>query len=60
MEKERKPLVRPVVRYPLFLIGLLIIVVGGLLAVHFGASADVDLGIAGVGFLSLVLSVVLR
>ena len=60
MEREHKTMVRPVLRYPLFLVGLLILVVGGLLAVHFGAGTDAEVVIAAAGFLLLVFSVALR
>ena len=53
-------MIRPIFRYPLFLLGLLIIIVGGVLAIHFGAGTDVEVGITVVGFLSLFLSVALR
>ena len=57
MEKERRSKIRPVFRYPLFLIGLLIIVAGGILAIHFGAGTYVEVMVAVVGFAFLVLSV---
>jgi hypothetical protein len=60
MEREHKSMIRPILRYPLFLLGLLIIIVGGVLAIHFGAGTDVEVGITVVGFLSLLLSVALR
>jgi len=60
MEKERRSGFRPIFRYPLFLLGLLIIVIGGFIAIDYRAGTDVDVAIAVVGFLFLFLSVALR
>ena len=57
MEKERRSKIRPILRYPLFLLGLLIIVVGGALAIHFGSGTNVEVGVAAIGFVCLLLSV---
>ena len=58
--ERKKGLLPPGARYPLFLVGLLILIVGELGAVSSGASTDTEAGIAALGFLFLVLSVVLR
>jgi len=47
-------------RYPLFLLGLVILIIGELVALSSGAGAGVEALIAIVGFLFLVLAVVLR
>jgi hypothetical protein len=60
MGKERRSGFRPIFRYPLFLVGLLIIVIGGFIGIDYRAGTDVDVAVAVVGFLFLFLSVALR
>jgi len=60
MERERKNRFPKGARYPLFILGLAIIIVGGVAAQFYGATVEVDLGLGIVGFLCLVLSVALR
>jgi hypothetical protein len=47
-------------RYPLFLLGLVILVIGELLARSAGVGVDGEAAVAVVGFLFLVLAVALR
>jgi hypothetical protein len=58
LEKEHKSIIRPIFRYPLFLLGLVIVVLGEVLSTHSGAGTDVELVVAAVGLLSMVLSIV--
>jgi hypothetical protein len=48
------------VKYPLFLLGLFVIIVGGLGAQHFGLPLSVDVAIVVVGFVLLFLGIVLE
>jgi len=47
-------------KYPLFLIGLLIIVGGGLAGIKEGFAVSQDLGIAAVGFVIMTLGIILE
>jgi hypothetical protein len=47
-------------KYPLFLIGLLIIVGGGLGGIKLGLATDQDLAIAAVGFVVMFLGIILE
>jgi hypothetical protein len=60
LEKEPKNRLPKAARYPLFLIGLVILIIGGLAGMQAGASATTDAAVAAVGFVFLMLSVVLR
>lgn len=59
MEREKKG-ISPAVRYPLFMVGLLILLVGELSAVSAHAGVDAEAAVAAVGYIFLVLSVALR
>jgi hypothetical protein len=60
MEKDPKYRVPKAARYPLFLVGLVIMIFGGLGAGYAHASDTVEAGFAAVGFVFVMLSVVLR
>jgi TRAP-type C4-dicarboxylate transport system permease large subunit len=60
LEKEHKNALPKAARYPLFLIGLVILILGGLAGIYAGVSAGTEAGVAAVGFVFLLLSVVLR
>ena len=47
-------------RYPLFLVGLLIILLGGLGAMHYGATEDEIITLVVVGFAFLIGSIILK
>ena len=47
-------------RYPIFFIGLLIIIVGGVLALRLDAPLNTDVALAVVGFILLAISVAIR
>ncbi len=47
-------------KYPLFLVGLLIIVGGGLAGIKEGLAAYQDLAIAAVGFILMFLGIILE
>jgi hypothetical protein len=47
-------------RYPLFLVGLFIILVGGLGAVHYGGSEAEIIALVVIGFLFLISSVIVK
>jgi hypothetical protein len=59
MDREAKHL-RKAARYPLFLVGLVILVPGLLYAKSANLSPDVEATIGIVGFIFLVLSVAIR
>ncbi len=58
--KEKKRLMPPEARYPLFLAGLLIIIAVGVVALRQNFSLTADLAIGTIGFIFLVLSVAIR
>lgn len=60
MEKEHKHAIPKGARYPLFILGLAIMIVGGITAQFLGASTQVELGLGVAGFCCLLLSVALR
>jgi hypothetical protein len=60
LEREKKARFPSAARYPLFLLGLLIIIVGELALLSFRASVDDEAGVGAVGFILVVLSVALR
>lgn len=47
-------------RYPIFFLGLMIMIVGGLAALSLNAPLNVDVILAVVGFLLLAISVAIR
>lgn len=59
MEREKRR-VSPAVRYPLFMVGLLTLLIGELSAVSVHAGVDAEAGIAALGYIFLVLAVALR
>ena len=60
MENERKARISPAARYPLYMIGLVVLILGELGAYYARAGVDAEAVIAVVGYLFLVLSVALR
>jgi hypothetical protein len=60
MEKEPKHRIPKAARYPLFLVGLVIMILGGLAAGYAHAPDTTEAAFAAVGFVFLMLSVVLR
>ena len=60
MEKEPKHRLPKAARYPLFLIGLVIMIFGGLAAGYAHAPATTEAAFAAVGFVFLILSVAPR
>ena len=60
MEKEPKHRVPKVARYPLFMIGLVIMIFGGLAGVYANVPDTMEAGLVAVGFVFMVLSVALR
>jgi hypothetical protein len=60
LEKEPRHAVPKVMRYPLFLVGLLILIVGGVGGVYAHVPDTTEAGFAAVGFVFLLLSVILR
>ena len=60
MEKEPKNRLPKSARYPLFLVGLVILIFGGLVGMQMSAPAPEEAGIAIIGFAFVVLSVLLR
>jgi len=59
LERERRPLFRRAWKYPLFLLGLMILIVGELAAGSAGAPANEEAAIGALGLAVLVLSVIL-
>ncbi len=59
-QSEEKRMVSSALRYPFFLIGLAILVLGELVGFELKVSAASELVIAIVGFLFLILSVAIR
>ena len=55
--KERMP---SMARYPIFFLGLLVLIVGGIVGIRVNAPVNVDLVVGIVGFLLLLLSVAIR
>jgi hypothetical protein len=60
LEREPKRRIPPSARYPLFLAGLLILIVGELVALSVHAGVDTEAGVGALGYVVLVLSVALR
>jgi hypothetical protein len=59
LEKETKKRMPKGARYPTFLLGLVVLIVGGLIAQMYGMPVTVDITIGLVGFILLLLSVVI-
>jgi len=47
-------------RYPVFLLGLVVLIFGGLASIQLHFTAETDAGIAAVGFVLVLLSVLIR
>jgi hypothetical protein len=47
-------------KYPLFLLGLFVIIAGGVGGIKLGLGADEEVGLAAVGFLIMMLGIVLE
>jgi hypothetical protein len=60
MEKEPRHRVPKAARYPIFLLGLLIIILGELASLSYNAGTQMEAAVAGLGFFFLILSVALR
>jgi len=60
LEKERKNRMPKEARYPIFLLGLLTLIVGGFASQALGAPTNIDLLVGAVGFALLLLSVGIR
>ncbi|MGI0079933.1 MAG: hypothetical protein ACRECH_09945 [Nitrososphaerales archaeon] len=58
--KDRKNLMPSVARYPIFFLGLLIMIVGGLVAMQVGAPLSIEVVLASVGFVLVAISVAIR
>lgn len=59
MEKEKKGMLPKAARYPLFLIGLIILIGGGLGGQMVNFSTTTDFIVGAVGFIFLMLSVLI-
>jgi hypothetical protein len=59
LEKETRPRFRKAWKYPLFLLGLVILILGELGAYSTGAPANVEAAIGALGLAVLVLSIAL-
>jgi hypothetical protein len=60
MEKEPRYRVPKAARYPIFLLGLLTIILGELVSLSYRAGTQTEAAVAVVGFFLLILSVALR
>lgn len=60
LEKEPSHRVPKAARYPIFLVGLLIIILGELASVSYNAGTQTEAAVAALGFFFLLLSVALR
>ena len=60
MEKEHKPVIPKAAKFPLFILGLAIMILGGLEGFSVKASTSLETAIVGVGFVILLLSIVLN
>lgn len=60
MEKEPKHVLPKGARYPIFLLGLLTIILGELATISFNGGTEMEALVAVVGFVLLILSVALR
>ncbi len=60
MEREARRKIPKGARYPLFLLGLVIIIFGGLGSQFTAAPVEVGLGAGVIGFICLIVSVALR
>lgn len=60
MEREPKHRVPKAARYPIFLLGLLTIILGELASLSYNAGTQTEVAVAALGFFFLILSVALR
>jgi hypothetical protein len=60
MEKEPRHRVPKGARYPIFLLGLLTIILGELVSLSYKAGTQTEAAVAALGFFLLILSVALR
>jgi hypothetical protein len=60
MEKEPKHRVPKAARYPIFLLGLLTIILGELVSLSYSVGTQTEAAVAALGFFFLILSVALR
>ena len=60
MEREPRHRVSKAARYPIFLLGLLTIILGELASLSYNGGTQTEVAVAMVGFLLLILSVALR
>jgi small basic protein len=60
LERERKFHFPQALRYPFFLIGLVIMIAGGVGAIRASLPVSVDVTVAVVGFVFLIIAIVFR
>lgn len=60
LEKEPRRRVPKAARYPIFLLGLLTLILGELASVYYDAGTQTEAAVAALGFFLLILSVALR
>jgi len=60
MEREPRHRVPKGARYPIFLLGLVTIILGELASVTYNAGSQTEAAVAALGFFFLILSVALR
>ncbi len=58
--KERKSLIPPSARYPIFLVGLVVLIGVGVVGIRQNFSLEVETVIGVVGFLLLLISIAVR
>ncbi len=58
--EQKKNYMPAVLRYPIFFVGLLILIVGGVVALRLNAPLNTDVVLAVVGFILLAISVAIR
>ena len=59
MEREHKPFIPKVAKFPLFILGLAIMILGGLGGNAMNLSASTEATVVGIGFLVLIVSIIL-
>ncbi len=59
MEKEHKSVIPKVAKFPLFILGLAIMILGGLGGHTINVSASSEAAIVGIGFVVMILSIIL-
>lgn len=58
--EERKSFMPSALRYPIFLAGLVVMIVLGVVALHVNAPLDAEVALASVGLVLLAISVAIR